>query len=224
MRAFVDRERAFTADVSHELRTPLSIVQGVVDLMEDDPGLDERQRERIARIRRAVAEMTDVTSALLMMAREDSLHEPAARDCDVCDVVRETIDAHRHLVQPGTVVDLVCHAHPLILAERTPLKIVVANLIRNAFAHTASGTVSIAVDDRALTVTDTGEGIRGEEIARVFDKHFKGAGSTGAGIGLSLVKRICERYGWETVIESAVGRGTTVRLTYVKSIGRSAAS
>jgi signal transduction histidine kinase len=115
--------------------------------------------------------MVDVTSALLMMAREDSLHEPVARDCDVCDVVREAIEAHRHLVHPGTAVDLVCHKHPRILAERTPLKIVIANFIRNAFAHTASGTVCIAVDDSTLTVTDTGEGIRGEEIARVFEKY-----------------------------------------------------
>lgn len=49
MRAFIERERAFTSDVSHELRTPLAIVQSTVELMENDSRLDERQRERVAR-------------------------------------------------------------------------------------------------------------------------------------------------------------------------------
>ena len=61
-------------DVSHELRTPLSIVRGVVELMERDQSMDERERRRVDRIRRAVDGMIDIISALLMMAREETLH------------------------------------------------------------------------------------------------------------------------------------------------------
>jgi signal transduction histidine kinase len=91
---------------------------------------------------------------------------------------------------------------------------VVANLIRNAFTNTPSGAVSISVKDNELTISDTGTGIRGEEIDKVFQRHFRGGGSTGSGIGLSLVKRICDRYGWETIIDSTEGQGTSVQFVF----------
>ena len=217
MRAFTDRERAFTADVSHELRTPLAIVQGAVELLEADERLDEKQQERLARIRRAARGMIELTSALLLMAREETSEGVVEQECDVCDVVSEMVETHRYLVRANTKVEFVCRSHIRLAVERTLLGIVIANLIRNAFAYTESGTVSITVDEHCLTVTDTGPGIREEEIGKVFQRHFKGSGSTGAGIGLSLVKRICDRYGWETVIDSTEGQGTTAQLFFTGS-------
>lgn len=214
MRAFIDRERAFTADVSHELRTPLAIVLGVVELMEEDRRLPENQQERVARIGRATRGMADMTSALLLMAREASVDEPFIRTCDVCDIVGHVIEMHRHLLSGHTTVNLICLSHPHIEAERSLFGIVVANLIRNAFTYTPSGLVSITVKEHCLTVTDTGTGIHSEEIGKVFQRHFKGAASTGSGIGLSLVKRICDRYGWETIIDSTEGKGTSARLIF----------
>jgi signal transduction histidine kinase len=217
MRAFIVREQAFTADVSHELRTPLSIVQGVVELMETDALLNAQQRERIGRIRRAVREMIDVTSALLIMARESGAHVPVVEQCDVCDVVRDVVEGHRHLVSEKTNVRLTCDGQPHLSADGTLLKIVVANLVRNAFANTDSGTVTVAVNEGGVAVTDSGKGIPAEDIEKVFLRHFRGSDSGGAGIGLSLVRRICEKYGWDTVITSVVGQGTTAHLTFSSS-------
>lgn len=220
MRAFIDRERAFTSDVSHELRTPLAIVQGVLELMEEDAHLPEKQQERIARIGRATRGMIDTTSALLLMGREENNDEPVVQKYDVCEIVGQLIEMHRHLLGEQTTVELVCASHPHIAAERTLFGIVVANLIRNAFSYTPSGSVTLTVSDNALTVTDTGIGIRSEQIGKVFQRHFKGSGSTGSGIGLSLVKRICERYGWETIIESTEGKGTTAQLVFLPAYTR----
>jgi len=217
MSAFIDRERAFTLDVSHELRTPLAIVQGVVELMEDDKMLGDKHQERIARIGRANREMTDITSALLLMARENTLAEPVVQGCDVWKLVEDTVEAHRYLLNTKTIVELACISRPFIEAERILLGIVVANLIKNAFAYTDSGKVSITLNDDTLTVTDTGPGIPEEEIGKIFQRQFKGSGSTGSGIGLSLVKRICDRYGWEAIIESSLGHGTSARLIFAKS-------
>jgi signal transduction histidine kinase len=216
MRAFIDRERAFTSDVSHELRTPLAIVLGVVELMEEDSQLQEKQQERIARIGRATRGMIDMTAALLLMGREANSDESVIQKCDVCDIVSHIIDMHRHLLRAQTSVKLLCPSHPHIEAERTLFGIVVANLVRNAFTYTPSGSVTITVKDNSLTVTDTGSGIHSEEIGKVFQRHFKGSGSTGSGIGLSLVKRICDKYGWETIIESTEGVGTSAQLIFIR--------
>lgn len=217
MRAFIDRERAFTSDISHELRTPLAIVLGVVELMEEDSQLHDKQQKRIARIGRATRGMIDMTSALLLMGREAGADESVIQKCDVSDIVSHNIDMHRHLLNPQTIVNLVCQSHPHIEAERTLFGIVVANLVRNAFTYTQSGSVTITVVENSLTVMDTGTGIHSEEIGKVFQRHFRGSDSTGSGIGLSLVKRICDRYGWETIIESTVGLGTTAQLIFARS-------
>lgn len=216
LKAFIERERAFTADVSHELRTPLAVVQGVVELMGEDRHLDGKQHERIARIGRANREMIEMSAALLLMAREENRDEPVMQQCDVWDVVVSAVEMYRHLLSQNTRLELNCASLVHIAAERTLLGIVVSNLIRNAFAYTPSGSVSITLDGGGLTIADTGTGISSEDISRVFNRHFKGAGSAGEGIGLSLVRRICERYGWQTVIESEVGIGTTARLVFKK--------
>lgn len=213
MRAFIERERNFTSDVSHELRTPLTIVQGVLELMENGKQSPEKLQERIAKIERANHDMVNLTSALLLMARENT-DDVVVQTCDVCKVVNAAIEMNRHLLSKQTEVGVACHSHPHIAAERTLLSSVVANLIRNAFTYTPSGTVLVSVENNWLTISDTGTGIRGEEIGKVFQLHFKGAASAGSGIGLSLVKRICDRYGWEVIIDSLEGQGTSVQLIF----------
>lgn len=220
MHAFISREQAFTTDVSHELRTPLSIVRGVVELMEDDRALKPMQRDRLERVRRAVDGMIDITTALLVMAREDGHREAADSPCDPCEVVREVVDAHRHLVAPGTRVDVDCRDRPRLQVDATLLKVVIGNLVLNAFTHSEAQEVDIVVDADGVTVRDTGRGMLREELAKVFEKRFKGAESHGAGIGLSLVKRICERYGWDISIASDVGQGTSARLAFGRSVIR----
>ena len=214
IRAFIDRERAFTSDVSHEMRTPLAIIQGVIELMEDDSSLDIKQKERIARISRANQNMIETTSALLLMAREENANEPIAQLNDVYQVVCDVVEANRHLLSANTKIEVNCLAHISVPAERTLLSIVIANLIRNAFAYTPSGVVSIVLNQSNLTITDTGYGISNDEIDKVFNRHYRGSSSSGAGIGLSLVKRICERYGWTINIQSAVNQGTQVTCTF----------
>ena len=215
MRDFINRERNFTSDVSHELRTPLTIVQGVLELMEDDKPLQEKQQERIAKIGRANSDMVNLSNALLLMARENT-DEAYIQTCDVSKVVEVAIESNRHLLSKNTLVNTACLSNPHIEAERTLLSIVVSNLIRNAFTFTPSGSVVITVDDSSITVKDTGTGIRSEEIGKVFQKHFKGTGSPGSGIGLSLVKRICDRYEWEIILISTEGQGTSAQLVFSK--------
>jgi len=213
--AFIERERAFTADVSHELRTPLAVIQGAAEVLQGDGRLNEWQQVRLERIERASRETGVLISALLALAREEASGDGAAVDCDVAAVAREAVEKLRHLARGRNLgISLEIQAQPVLAAEKVLFAIVVENLLRNALAFTEQGEVSVRVEAGRVMVTDTGRGIHADELARIFQRHYKGAGSQGAGIGLSLVRRICDRYGWEIAIESRAGVGTVAVLAW----------
>lgn len=214
MRAFIERERAFSADISHELRTALAVILSTTEVLLDDERLDDKQKSRIGRIERAARDMAELGTALLLMAREE--HSLAAGGgCVLADVVREVVEKQRHILA-GKPVEVHVQTHPglILSADAGLVEILVSNLIRNAFAYTAAGTVSVWQDEHSLSVTDTGKGIPGHAIEQVFVRHFRDMTSEGAGIGLSLVKRICDRYGWQVGIESSEHQGTTVTIRF----------
>lgn len=212
--AFIARERAFTADVSHELRTPLAVIRGAAEVLLADEGRSEKERQRLERIERAVVDMSDLTTALLAMARErdESGREPV----DMAHLIQETLDKHRYLLASRPVeVVLDIQSRPNLAVDRNLLGILLANLIRNSFTYTERGTVRLILEDERLSVSDTGLGIPSEALGKVFLRLYKGRTSQGAGIGLSLVKKICDRYGWEITLDSEEGKGTEAVLKFV---------
>ncbi len=212
LRAFIEREQSFTADVSHELRTPLAVIEGAAEVLQEDVGLSEAQRTRVRRIARAAHEMTEMTAALLELAREQR-RDQVPGDCDVAALLEDVVDSHRHLLERREVsveLDIESQAH--LPVQCALLRIVLANLVRNAFSYTRKGRVKITLDEHGITVMDTGEGIPPDQIGEVFKPFYSARG--GEGIGLSLVRRICENYGWEVSLDSEVGRGTRFRLEF----------
>ncbi|MBI4809063.1 MAG: HAMP domain-containing histidine kinase [Nitrosomonadales bacterium] len=214
LREFIERENYFTADVSHELRTPLAIMLGTVEVLEQDATLTAKQRERIARIRRAAQDMIELTSALLLMAREQqySRDEPPGH---VGEVVRGCVEKHLPLIAGRPIrMEVKLIAEPDLLFERPLLEVVIGNLIRNALFNTKAGFILLRLEMDRLVVQDTGVGMRPDELARALDRYYKGPSSAGSGVGLSLVKRICERYGWRISLDSQEGQGTTAVIMF----------
>ncbi|MBK8761056.1 MAG: HAMP domain-containing histidine kinase [Sulfuritalea sp.] len=213
---FVERERRFANDASHELRTPLAVIRGAADVLAEDPALQPAQRERVARIQRAATEMAELTAALLLLARE-----PDARDDERCDARRLALDCterYRPLAAArGT--RLVSELPPALelQAPAALFAMVLTNLLHNAVAHTRDGEIRITLDARQLCVTDNGSGIDAADLGRVFEHHYRGPESTGAGIGLSLVRRIGDRLGWSVELDSVPSRGTTAVLRFAQS-------
>jgi signal transduction histidine kinase len=214
---FIDRERSFTAHVSHELRTPVAVIQGALEVLLDDPALSPPLRQRLERIDRAAHDMSEIIPALLLLAREERGRTSAAptAGCDVAAIVRDSVDKHRLLVKPrGAEVELVINAAPKLDAEPALLAVVVGNLIRNALAFTPAGQIRVSLDADRLSVIDTGRGMGPEDMRRLFQRFHHGADSQGSGIGLSLVKQICDRYRWDISIDSREGQGTSVVLSF----------
>lgn len=211
--AFLDRERAFAADASHELRTPLAVIRGAAEVLAEDPKLSPAQAGRIARIERAAREMSELIDALLLLAREEEA--PVDDLCDGRAIVQACAERYRLLAGPrGTEIAVAAPEVVPLPVQPALFAIVVANLIRNAVAHTEGGRVAVTLAGDKLTVEDTGIGIRDEDIGKVFDRYYRGAASRGAGIGLSLVKRICDRCGWRIELANRDGGGTVAMLRF----------
>ncbi len=215
LRAFVERERAFVSNASHELRTPLAVIQGAVEVLQADPRLDERTQRRVDRIGRATRGMTDLTTALLMLAREGHASPPPG--CAVDTVLAEVVELYRPLVLHKPVaLDCVIDAHPVLAVERPLLAIALGNLVRNACAYTEQGRVVATLDATGVRVDDTGPGIPAEELDCLFEQDPDCRRRVrGEGIGLPLVKRIADHQGWCVSVTSRPGEGASFRLQFL---------
>ncbi len=212
---FIERERLFTGDVSHELRTPIAVINGATELLLADPELDDRNRQRIARIARAVAEMGEISGALLALAREQEGPRLQQPPCDTVAVATELVERYRDLHHGKAVtLALTVVEPPVVRADRTVLAMVLANLLRNALSYTESGEVVVTLDSHSIMVEDSGMGLGGGDSSELFRPYVRGEQSSGAGLGLSLVKRLCERQGWQVALSNRPGGGTRAELSF----------
>ncbi len=213
MEQFITREQEFTGNASHELRTPLAIIQGAAELLMENSELPDRAREQASRIYRSSQRMTQMVEVLLMLARSGSDNELNPQ-CGLQDVVDEVVDQQRNLLG-SKPVSLHCQIAPVsVRAPKALLSIAISNLLRNAMVYTERGEIRVEGDQHAITVSDTGPGISEEEQQRIFLRHYRGKQSSGSGIGLSIVRRICERFDWRIEIQSHPGRGTAITLHF----------
>jgi len=212
IKAFIQREKQFTRDASHELRTPLTIVKGAVEIMAQQPELEANPllKNPLNRISRSVCDMENTIETFLWLAREE---DAQGESCRVGPVVEKAVSNTRYLIE-GKDVDLVVDlkADPELPVREEILYIAVANLVRNAFQFTRKGRVTVVSEAGFISIADTGVGIAPERLEAVTRSHIKGELSQGFGLGLSIVDRLCKRFGWRLEIESHPGSGTGVTI------------
>ncbi|HRG17289.1 MAG TPA: ATP-binding protein, partial [Pseudomonadota bacterium] len=93
--------------------------------------------------------------------------------------------------------------------------VLISNLLRNACQYTEQGEVVVTVTADAVRVDDSGRGMAPEDVAHAFEPFYrgKGAGKGGHGVGLTIVRRLAERFGWPVALESTLGVGTRATIT-----------
>ena len=213
IRAFIEREQQFTRDASHELRTPVTVIKGAVELMEQLPEHDKTSIQRpLKRIDRSVSEMETLIESLLMKAREETAMGAASFAADT--LVEEAIQESSYLVEgKGVILSFECTGNPALAVSGPDFKMAVSNLIRNACTYTRAGTVLVRLSTTRFEVEDTGPGIDATIIHQVTDPFVRGKSSQGHGIGLSIVKRVCDQAGWNLSVSSGAN-GARIRITF----------
>jgi signal transduction histidine kinase len=210
---FVEREQSFTSTASHELRTPLAVMRGAVELLEAQTADRPGAAKAVARIERAVREMSEFTEALLALSREQ--RPGAAADANVCDVraVLARVVEDQRSVAPEKRIDIEAATGEawLVAAPQSMVAMTIGNLVRNAVQHGADRDVLCRLDGARLTVRNAGT-LSAEYLSaapRRFTTHPRGHG-----MGLYLVRRICERYSWTLELENTP-EGVTASVTFL---------
>ncbi|MFC3552375.1 sensor histidine kinase [Lysobacter cavernae] len=208
---FVQRERDFTRDASHELRTPLTVIRVATDLMLADPDTTPRAQRSLARVQRAGRDMEAVIDAFLILAREAEV-APQSEEFEVRDIVAGEVERVRPLLA-GRPIELSLHDEgaPLLVAPPHVLRVMVGNLLGNAVRFTHEGQIEVRLTRDRIVIRDSGIGMAPDILAKAFDPFFRAdfANGDGKGMGLSIVRRLGERFGWPVSLSSAPGQGTT---------------
>ncbi len=215
----------FSADASHELRTPLTIMRGELESMtQRESGLPESLRERIGSVLEETERLSHITESLFTISRLDAGEAKAELiTFDLADLVKTTTEQMSLLVEEKSIVLTVnAQQHILVKGDPARLKQVVVNLLDNAIKYTPdNGRIAISVSSTehkaVLSFIDNGIGIPVDALPHIFERFYRAdkvrsREQGGAGLGLSIVRAICQAHGGTVEIESTENKGTVCRV------------
>lgn len=230
------REKQFTSDASHELRTPLAVVKGTLEVLIRKP---RSQEEFIEKVRYCITETDRINllvDQLLLLARFESQKEALkVENTNINVLILDTLSRNAQAIKEKNIKIETDIAENLYMeTDGYLLSMVLENLVSNAVKYSKPGGVvtlsaSSGKGGILLQVADNGIGIAKDEQQKVFasfyrsrpDDHIQ---TKGSGLGLSIVKRICELLDVQITIESALTVGTKVTLTRNAYISNSKSS
>jgi len=220
----------FLATMSHEIRTPMNGVLGMIEVLEWQ-GLNEAQRRTVATIRESGQALLHIIDDLLDFSKiEAGRLELEATLFSLRSLVKATLDTLQpQAITKGLTLDAEIDAgsQDALLGDPTRVRQILFNLLGNAIKFTDCGGVRVRagtmpLDDGStrvtLAVTDTGIGMSGEQLARLFHPFVQADSSTtrqfgGTGLGLSIVRRLAQAMGGDVAVASAPGTGSTFTVT-----------
>lgn len=186
---FNRREQEFLKHASHELRTPLAIIQASLDTLNLQSG--NKDRPAVRRALRASANMNRLSTALLWLAR-DSERPIDKERVEAEKLCHQMIDDQRYLLGDRDIRVSVNAVTEIREIECEMFSIVLINLIRNAFQHSTNGTINVNILAGKLRISNPAN----DETVATID-HM----ASGFGLGLQLVRRICQKLGWQFSFE-----------------------
>lgn len=216
------RLRRFVADASHELRTPVTTIRGYAELHRRG-GLptDEAVGDAMRRTEAEAIRMGALVEDLLHLARLDEGRPLQLGPVDLAAVVADSA-ADAQAVEPDRPITVTAPEPVVVTGDDGQLRQVVANLLANVRLHTpGDAAVELRVARRGseavLEVADRGPGMAPEHGARAFERFYRADASRtrhtgGSGLGLAIVAGVAEAHGGRAALDTAPGRGTTVRV------------
>jgi two-component system phosphate regulon sensor histidine kinase PhoR len=214
--------RDFVANVSHELRTPLTTIRAMSEILTELEASDDSLREKYSQlIVQEVDHLALIVADLLTLSVAES-RELIKGEFDLAEVVESvTFGLQQKAKAKGLTLLLTAPESLIVDANSSQITQVLTNLIDNGINYTMTGSIAIEVGEESgyafVEVKDTGLGIPGEDLPRIFERFYRvdksrSRSSGGTGLGLSIVKHIVEAHGGRVTVTSALNIGSTFRI------------
>ncbi|MDF2178112.1 HAMP domain-containing sensor histidine kinase [Aliiglaciecola sp. CAU 1673] len=209
IQAFVQREQDFTRDISHELRTPITVSRGALELLKQHSTTE--QAPYLSRLTKAQQDMQQILDVLFALAREESVTHQSS---GLGQSLESSVLSHEKVItEKGLEIELEVDNKTKVNLSSTVLEMIFGNLIGNAVLYTEQGQINIRQSGSMVAIKDSGPGIADSEV--VFRSGQKGAQSEGLGMGLSIVKRLCQKFEIGLELESS-SKGSCFTLDFSK--------
>lgn len=196
---------------AHQIKTPIAAMNLLIQSSENEE--NEELLDQLFRIEQYV-------DMVMQYLRADSMsNDITLTECSLDDIVKSAVRKYRKQFIRKKLILNMDELNCTVLTDEKWLQFVIEQIISNSLKYTHSGSVSIYMDPavpKTLVIKDTGIGIREEDLPRIFENGFTGyngrADKKSTGIGLYLCKKIMKRLSHTIRVESAVDKGTTVKL------------
>lgn len=217
----IERERRFTDNAAHELRTPLAIIKTSAQVAMESTSIEAKD-EILKNLLSGVNRAARLIEQLLQFTRIES-SSIEFNDVDMSALVREIVKEYKYKASSrGIVISDAIEDNLLVTGSIGPLEILVGNLIDNAIKYSSTGSsvsIKLESDDEKIifAVIDHGRGISPDDKDRIFERFFRSKSvenTVGAGLGLSMVRWVCDELGVALTLSDTRGGGLTVNAVF----------
>lgn len=207
------RERRFTADAAHELRTPLAGLRIQIELAQTSPRPETREKA-LGKALIGVDRATHLVAQLLALSRLEHGESPRFEAISLPDLARTAlIEANL----PADNAHLIVQNPVRLVGQPILLGLLLRNILDNAQHYAGEGaTVQIHIDGAMLCITDNGQGVSEADLVRLSERFYRPAGQSqpGAGLGLSIVRRIADLHQAKLQLSNLPSGGFCVEIMF----------
>ena len=211
--------RDLMANVSHDLKTPLTMIKAYAEACtEIHKNKPEKQQEDMNTIINETERLTTLVNDILTLSKmQNNIEELEIEEFDLIELINQILKTYTYLEEKENYSFIFNKDKDkyLIKADKKKLEQVIYNLLNNAINYTGEDNkVLIEVKKNKVLITDTGKGIKNEDLPYIWDRYYKNKKKhkrnlVGTGLGLSIVKQILESHKYKYGVESKLDKGTT---------------
>lgn len=193
-----EQQKLFIANASHEMQTPLAVCVNRLEMMLDDEKLTEEQMAEIIKTLRTLKNLSATNRSLLLLCKIDNCQFANREPVDLGNMTERLLPDLESVYEYKNITLHVDFADTVVAEmDRSLAQVLVSNLLKNAFVHNVQGgSISVTADSRSMTVANTGVP-RPLDEGKIFERFYHSADKkSSTGLGLSLVKAVCNLYGF----------------------------
>ena len=189
-----NEQKQYTENVSHEIQTPLAIIRSKADQLLQSENIGEKEMEQLEIIMNTTSRLSRVNQALILLTKIDNKFYADKTSFAVLKIINEKIEFYSHLIKEKSIeVEINVDDKFEITMNSYLADTLFVNLIKNAIMHNVQdGKININYDGKALYIINSGPELNIKD--NIFKRFVRSSNKESLGIGLSIVKRICDAY------------------------------